>query len=139
MSSQPCIFYSASSLSFCMESLKIMTILFSIVYLVYLLLVVALQPYKNRMAHLFQSYTLFRILFVMFYINITALNRSSYGATTRFYLGFYYIVNLILGIMPLVSIFGLIVYWVLLRCRSCLRLFQWCKRYVSIIDDGADA
>ena len=113
----------------------------SLVSLFYILIVVALQPYKNSITYHFQLNTVFSILFVMFYMSMTALDRSTYEAR-EFYLSFYYIICLVLAFAPLVGILGLVLYWVLLkyRMRSCLSLFRWRRGYVPIIDDNdADA
>ena len=111
----------------------------SMVSLFGILLIIAFQPYKNRVIRHFQSNTIFYILYVMFYASLTAQERAAFEASDS-YSSFTSLFCVVIALVPLVSILGLLLYWLFSRYQFCLKLFCQRRGYVALGDgDGDDA
>ena len=115
----------------------------SFVILLGVITIIAFQPYKNRVAFHLKTNTIFLILYAIIYVVATSIERESTTTNDRAYLNFLYALVFVLGIVPLLSIFGFVMYWVLMRCGCFLelgyKLRRWCKGYVAMGGDGDDA
>ena len=120
-------------------------ILSSIFMLLFILLLVAFQPYKNRVARHFQSNAIFLILYVMFYAVLIAIERATHDEAPhghpQGYLIFLFLAAYILAVVPFVCILGFVLYWVFSRCK-CLGLVRgllwWRRGYVAVDGNGGD-
>ena len=71
-----------------------------------------------------------------------AIERASIAATEQEYINFLYALEFVVGILPLLCLYGLLLYWLFSRCGCCswLRRLRWWHRgYVVMRGDGEDA
>ena len=83
----------------------------SFVILLGVITIIAFQPYKNRVAFPLKTNTIFFILYAIIYVVATSIERESTTTNDRAYLNFLYALVFVLGIVPLLSIFGFVMYW----------------------------
>ena len=115
----------------------------SIFFLFGIFLLVAFQPYKNRVASHFQTHTIFLILYVMFYAAVKAIGQSDMEVIPGYMITFLFFITYVLAFVPFFCILGFMLHWVFSRCRFCLQLVRrlrwWCRGYVAMGgDDDAD-
>ena len=111
----------------------------SILFLFGIFLLVAFQPYKNRVASHFQSNTIFLTLYTLFYAVVAAIEQSNVEAKPGFLISFLYFIAYVLAFVPFFCILGFVLYWLFSRCRCWRRLRWWHMGYVALGDDGRDA
>ena len=112
----------------------------SLFIILVVIIIVAFQPYKNRFALHFKTNTIFLALYAMLYAVAMAIERADIAATEQEYINFLYTLAFVLLILPLLCLYGLLLYWLFLRC-GCCRLCWWRRGYVAMGggDEDADA